>query len=470
MIARITYVFLLLLLFSGCRKLTEVAAPDDKIQAAEIYKHNNTATKALKTIYALMADGNASTWFTALLTGLGGDELRIVSNSDLQEFYSNRINPSNVYSGSLWTAAYSYIYMANAVYEGCGNSTSLDPAIKKQLMAEALFIRAYWYFSLTNFYGDIPLPTTTNYKLNASLPRIKKDSVYIQVVADLIAARKDLEENYVGPDSKPGSDERVRPNKATATALLARLYLYMGRYSDAEQQASSLINARSSYGLVPLEDVFKKNSKEAIWQLMASTPNLYSINTHEGAEFIVQYPPTMTGQSVLRNEFVQAFESGDLRKSSWTGVYSDTTVTPAVAYYYPHKYKIKSGLDLQEYTMVFRLAEQHLIRAEARAHLNRLSDAVADINIIRKRAGLSSYTLGSQANVMKAIMKERQMELFAEAGHRWFDLKRTGNINVVMNAVCPLKSTTWKPAMQLWPIPSNDLSLNPKLKQNEGYY
>jgi hypothetical protein len=466
--ANFIYLYLLLLLANGCNFI-EIPTPDNKIEAADVFKQDKTATDAVKTIYALMVDGNASSYLTSLLTGLQGDELNNVSNNDLLDIYKNNIAPANVYASAIWTAAYYYIYLANAAYEGCKKSSSLDPAIRKQLMAEALFIRAYWYFYLSNLYGDIPLPTTISYKANAILPRSPIAKVHEQIITDLITAQNDLHMDYVGPDSKPASNERVRPNKATATALLARVYLYMGRYSDAEIQATSLIDANSNYSLVPLEAVFLKNSKEAIWQLMAATPNLFNINTHEGAEFILMYSPLMTRQSVLDSQLLRTFENGDLRKSAWIGSYTDTTGT----YFYPYKYKIRSGSDLEEYTMVFRLSEQYLIRAEARTHLHRLSAAISDIDIIRKRAGLPllSHTRESmnETDLMKAILQERQTELFTEGGHRWFDLKRTGNIDTVMNAVCRSKKVVWKPDMQLWPIPVSELSMNPNLIQNKGY-
>jgi hypothetical protein len=71
--------------------------------------------------------------------------------------------------------------------------------------------------------------------------------------------------------------------------------------------------------------------------------------------------------------------------------------------------------------------------------------------------------------MLNAIYHERQVELFTEWGHRWFDLKRTGNLNAVMTAVAPAKGSTWSSYMQLMPIPPTDIMADPNIKQNQGY-
>jgi starch-binding outer membrane protein, SusD/RagB family len=135
-------------------------------------------------------------------------------------------------------------------------------------------------------------------------------------------------------------------------------------------------------------------------------------------------------------------------------------------YNYPWKYKIRDiGLPLTEYNMVIRYAEILLIRAEAKAHLNKLDEAIDDLNLIRSRAGLPLLTIADQASLLKAIEHERRIELFAEWGHRWFDLKRTGRATEIL---APLKPA-WKPSAMLFPIPQNERLRNPLLTQNPGY-
>ncbi|MFZ5999946.1 MAG: RagB/SusD family nutrient uptake outer membrane protein, partial [Bacteroidota bacterium] len=119
--------------------------------------------------------------------------------------------------------------------------------------------------------------------------------------------------------------------------------------------------------------------------------------------------------------------------------------------------------------VVFRLAEMYLIRAEARAKLNRASgasSALEDINVLRDRAKAPLITALSQAQALLVIEDERRMELAFE-GHRWYDLVRTGRANAVMSVF----SSNWKNTYELWPIPQTEIQNNPSLvgNQNPGY-
>jgi hypothetical protein len=141
-----------------------------------------------------------------------------------------------------------------------------------------------------------------------------------------------------------------------------------------------------------------------------------------------------------------------------------------ITYYFPFKYKLNKPEDPQsEYLMVLRLAEQYLIRAEARAQQGDLTGARSDLNVIRHRAGLNGTNTSTKETLLTAILKERQVELFTEWGHRWLDLKRTGKVNAVMTMVTPQKGGVWENFKQWYPIPRQDLRLNPNLTQNEGY-
>jgi hypothetical protein len=119
------------------------------------------------------------------------------------------------------------------------------------------------------------------------------------------------------------------------------------------------------------------------------------------------------------------------------------------------------------------LAEQYLIRAESRVHgaSGGIIGAIDDLNVIRMRADLPplSYNL-SQSEVVQAILQERRIEFFAEFGHRWLDLKRTDNVDSVMQVITPLKGGgQWKSFQQYYPIPYSELLRDPKLKQTPGY-
>ena len=168
----------------------------------------------------------------------------------------------------------------------------------------------------------------------------------------------------------------------------------------------------------------------------------------------------------LSTQLVGAFESNDTRYTSWVRKVT-TTVDPLGTFYLATKYN--SSVNGVEYLVMLRVAEQYLIRAEARARQNNLTGAKADINAVRNRSGLGNTTAATQADLLTAILHERQVELFTEQGQRFFDLRRTGNLDAVMNVVAPGKGGTWATFRQYWPIPTVDLLSNPNLKQTPGY-
>ncbi len=163
---------------------------------------------------------------------------------------------------------------------------------------------------------------------------------------------------------------------------------------------------------------------------------------------------------------VDSFSENDLRRTNWIGIYKPDN-SPEI--FYPSKYKARANAPTTEYRIVLRLAEQILISAEANAELGNLDDSRKDINKIRKRAGEelieTNSNLVTKDGLLKIIAEERRKELFTELGHRWFDLKRTDNVNSVLSS---LKSN-WSSTDQLYPIPLIEVQRNPVLTQNSGY-
>ncbi|WP_188316133.1 RagB/SusD family nutrient uptake outer membrane protein [Chitinophaga agrisoli] len=464
----VTGSLLLALLFSifGCRKFIEVPLPNTESFPDVIFSNDINATGAIIGIYGKMITNNAwasgNTRSVTLLSGLSADELENYSALTIpREFYENSININNTaIETAFWDEAYQYIYAANAALEGLSNPNGVSDGTKMQLEGEALFIRAFCHFYLVNLFGDIPYLTNTDYKTNIVMARTLKDRVYQLIVADLKEAQGKLKETYTAAGGITG---RVRPNKFTATAFLARVYLYMANWKEAEIQANAVIEYTTYYGLDSLNGVFLKDSKETIWQLMPNANTGY--NTWEGKNFILTLLPTTdeSNSVVLGPYLLQAFEPGDLRRIKWVdSIKSDA----GGVYYFPYKYKIQNGNELKEYSMVFRLAEQYLIRAEARARLGQIDGAKEDLDIIRQRAGLLGTRANTTTELLIAIAHERQVELFTEWGHRWLDLKRTNRANTILSAE---KASTWQATDTLYPIPQKERALNKNLTQNIGY-
>ncbi len=464
--------FSTLVISNGCRKFVELDAPNNLLVTKNVFATDETASSALVGIYAEMQDREINMPYRmAVYTGLSSDELETY-NTGWQAVYQNALGALDAPTNTIWTLAYSWIYQANAVYEGCSASATLSPSVKKQIMAEALFIRAFWHFYLVNLWGDIPLVTTTNYEDKATLSRTPIAEVYKRVIIDLKAAEQDLAEDYVSATVITSSSDRVRPNRYTASALLARVGLYAKDYSNAELYSTKLISNTTKYSMESLAKVFTNTSKEAIWQLMKPLPTTNGVVTWEGNYFILNTVPTSSSNnsSVISPQLLSAFDANDLRLTEWIGTF---TATPTGKYYYPKKYKVFTGPSMTEVSTVMRLGEQFLIRAEARLQQGNMSGSIADVDVIRKRAGLSLVAetnplIGKEA-LFSLIMQERQRELFTEWGHRWMDLKRTNTLDARMNGIASYKKITWDTNKQLWPISQSELGRNKKLVQNESY-
>jgi len=449
--------FVFSLFISSCKKFVDIEPAPNIITTDVIFNDDKVALTAVNGVYLQMRNSNSQLFNSSLsvLGGLLADEIyNITSNANFDPFLTNSLlSTSGDIRSQFWSIAYTTIYRANAIIEGLNGSTLLTDSVKKQLTGEMKVVRALHYFYMVNLFGDVPLVITTDYQVNAIMPRTPAPQVYEQVITDLKDAQELLKSTYP-------STGKVRPNRHTATALLARVYLYMKDWANAEIQATNVISS-GTCSLVTKQNIantFVKNSTETIWEL---TSRNEANNTAEGGQFVPPATPTTTPPTfAATSSLLNAFETGDVRKTNWLGL--------RATYLYPNKYKARTtATPVTEYNIVFRLAEQFLIRAEARAQQNNISGCQVDLDTIRTRAGLLKTTANTQASLLSAIERERQVELFAEWGHRWLDLKRTNRADAVL---LPVKGTTnWQSTDVLFPIPFNELLYNPFLTQNPGY-
>lgn len=465
------FVFMITIAFSGCKKFIEVDPPSTSTTTEVVFSSDSKAIAAMAGIYSKMStnsfygDGVLS---LSLSPELSGDNLALFKTSQLiyTSYYRNKLNAqyNGVPLNNLWVRLYSSIYQANAVLEGVGKSTQLSSGVKKQLLGEAYFVRAFCYFYLTNLYGDVPLAVATDYTTTAVLSRSAQKAVYDQIITDLKVAKDLISERYLDSKLTGTTNERLRPNKFAVSALLARAYLFSSDYPNAEIQSTEVINNTSDYRLTALDQVFLKNSEESIWSIQ---PTQIGFNTMEALFYYLPATgPSSGNPAYLSPMLMGSFEPNDQRKAVWIS----KVVVGGVDYNFPTKYKvIEYNAPVTEYSVALRLAEQCLIRAEARAMQNKLSLAMDDIRAIRTRAGLGESSASTKEEILSAILQERRVEFFTEYGMRWFDLKRTGQINAQMEIAAPFKGTTWNSDAQLYPVPQFDRSKNPKLTQNPGY-
>ncbi len=448
----ISFGLIILLGMTSCEDFVQVDPPKTSLSANAVFENDKDALSVVAGVYSRMYQGsNLITSSITTLTGMYSDELiNHYNQTHYMEIFQNQITASNSNISSMWAEFYRYIYTANAILEGIEGSDKLSEAVKKVLEGEARFIRAFCYFYLVNLFGDVPIVTATDYNENSVLSRNTVTEVYDLIINDLLIAEDILDKDYQ-------SSQRIRPNAFTVSALLARAYLYTEDWANAELMAGKIIDEVGLYNLdADLNNVFLIASTETIWQVEA----VFSpFNTFDGINYILTRKPTY-GVS-MTPELANAFDPDDNRSTHWVGFISPG----GEDYYFAYKYKVRYSYDSPtEYLKVFRLAEQYLIRAEARAQQGDITGAQADINAIRNRAGLTDTPANDVNSLLLAIEQEKRFELFVEWGHRWFDLKRTNRAEAVL---------TGKPNLDandlLFPIPLQEILNNPNMTQNPGY-
>lgn len=468
------------LLITGCNKLLDIKDPVNSITTNQVFQNDDQAAIALNGLYSYLISGGEDETTSYGLLGsdlysAGGitlaaahsaDELYHPSLAGDYQYYvetTARLTLQNLgYSYKIWKSAYKGIFNANALIEGVKSATSKDftQAYRKRVLGEALAVRAMGYFYLVNLFENVPLALSIDYNDTKDLPSAKPAAVYQQIINDLEEASGYLSENYDG-----NNVERIRINKWYVEAMLARVYLFTQHYEKAYQHANEVISRTDLFQLEDLNHVFTISSREVIFQLKQINITVLRGNaTPEGF--------AMTGR-YLSPTLLNAFETGDNRKTAWTSAVVSNPYTPAG--FSPAKYKINSTNFTfngyrSEYYVVMRLAEMYLIRAEAnmlRSAANK-NAVIDDLNTIRERAGLNGlpYTLTDQ-QVTDAIAHERRIELFAEWGHRWLDLKRTNKATEVLSGIT--YKQPWNQHQLLYPIPPPEILWDNNLSQNIGY-
>lgn len=456
-------IVMVILFFPSCEDLVDVPAPDNKMVRDVVFNNDATAKSAMKGIYNqlfLSAFSNGQRSSITVLAGLSGDNIRNINTTNIgrMQFEENDLLADNTNNLDIWSSAYAIIYMTNSMLEGLGDSDEISTDLKIQLEGEARFIRAFVYFYLVNLYNDVPLILSTDYRENQLAKRNPSTEIYQQIITDLLLAQEALPTEY-------RDQERTHINSYAARALLARVNLYLEDWEQAEAQSTAVIQATSQYEILEdLNNVFLANSTEAIWQI-SPIGSGFSTHTNEGNIFIIDPVLSFLASLQLEEGFIQIFQEEDNRSTDWIGYQTNMDA------YFSHKYKVRYSIDfpIEEYSMVLRLSEQYLIRAEARAHQGNLTGALEDLDIIRQRAGLNSLVETNpgigQTTLLEEIMTERRKELFTEWGHRWLDLKRTGRLESVIGNENP----QWEPTDIWYPIPNEELLKNPNLTQNDGY-
>jgi hypothetical protein len=453
----------------GCNKVLDQKPKNDVDESSAITDLKG-AQAAVAGLYNQLQDQNYYGRNFIIMSDVSSDQAQSIGTWDFyREMDTYQVSLGNTENGYFYSRAYRTINVANNILKKVPALTVIPPATQNELQGAAYFVRALAYFDLTRVYGGIPTTPGVN---SATAPGVAIVTTPTISPTDIVSpSRATLKASYDQVESDllkalnllPESADKSRSSKGAVKALLSRLYLYEGRYTESITYSDLVIND-SKYTLNPsFTDIFlTKLSSEAIFEL--------AFNDVDQSNLRYWYYPTSLGgrgdisaHASFRSKAIA--DSKDIRGTLY-GFDASANV------YYPTKYSKSGGLDNIQ---IIRVAEMYLNRAEAKAQRatgSDLIDAVADLNKIRNRAGASSLVPVGQQAILQAIWDEEILE-FAFEGHSFFDYARTGQaLTKLVNL--PRKNSPTSVSLtiagrQIFPIPSFEIDANKNIVQNEAY-
>lgn len=381
--------------------------------------------------------------------------------------------PASTNLQGAWARFYATIAYANIVLDHV-NTPPMSDANRNSYIGQAKFIRALMYFNLVRMFGGVPLVLNeiVSEQQAYTYNRTPATAVYAQIEKDLTEAAAVLPAGYTGTDIG-------RATSIAANALLGKVYMFQNKFPQAE---SILATVTATAGtLLTYDQIFglgKDNNRDIIFSVQYLGGGFGEGNTF--ARSFVPQPSGTTITAVTGNsnnsgtlDLYNSFEPGDNRFNTAIGVYSAGTLV----YYYAKKFiyqSVGANSEGDNDWPVLRYGDIVLLYAEALNENNKTPQALTQLNLIRTRSNLPIKTGLSQDDARTVIRHERRIELCFE-GERWFDLIRWGTFVQVMQA----HKTNYIPAngtignvvstLSLYPIPTREIQLNPKLTQNPGY-
>lgn len=485
----ISIAFVLLMVVSCSESFLE-KSPLDTINTENFFQTEEDAIAAVNGAYQPLQWPklyNMRMWTTDIMAGNsivgagGGDDGR--ETQDMMNFVTSTDNPGVL---DLWRGPAPGILRSNIILQNVPEM-DIDQAIKNRILGEAHFLRAHYYFILVRMFGDVPLITKPlapgDDLLTERTPAV---DVYQLVIDDYTAAMELLPEK-----STYSSLDLGRATKGAAAGMLAKVYLTLGDYDKVVELTE--VVAGLGYQLnVNYADNFDSNNENSIESLfevqyIADAGEDFWSNENQSSWLSTFMGPRNSdmvaggwGWNQPTNEFVEAYEEGDLRKDA-TVLYQGCPDFGGMAYDQGYS---TTGFNLRKYLVtkdiaatsdnsplnfpVLRYADVLLMRAEALNELGQTSQAEDYLNQVRTRAGLLAVSGLSQAEFKEKVLHERRIELAFE-GQRWFDLIRIDNGEYAINFLHSIGKTNATNKHLLWPIPQKERDANPNLTQNPGY-
>ena len=474
---RIIPLLALTLIFVGCQGILD-KTPLGILDAGSYFQTSDDATQAVNAAYGpLLISNNNNNWFWVLGTVAsdnaiaGGDG----SRAGIVDIDFMRHTPRTQELNDLWALLYGGIIQCNTVIETTPGIDGTDE-LKNRIIGEATFLRAYYHFTLTQIYGDVPLIIEVQPPDEVYVPRDPVSVVRAQVIADCQQAASLLPTEFSGAD-------RGRATKGAALALAAKAALYEQDWNttlDFVQQVKDLniYDLMADYGSNWRVD--EQYNAESVWEIIHTNLEL-GVGNNLNQWWTSKKIEDGYGFAEVTEGFVNEFEPDDPRlnvtvaqkNEDYYGViykpsFSSTGFSPRKFLQPVEEVTQKSDGGIN-YGAI-RFAEVLLWEAEALAELGRVAEAQAPLERVRARAratagdpgtALPPVTTTDQTEMINAVRHERRVELGFEM-HRFFDLVRWGIAAQNIEDFQVGKH-------EVYPIPQTELDLNNQLTQNPGY-
>ncbi|MEP6747960.1 MAG: RagB/SusD family nutrient uptake outer membrane protein [Bacteroidota bacterium] len=475
------------MLTTSCRRELLTPIPQTTISDASSFSTPTRVSGQLLSLYGTMKNGNFYGGRFVIDGDIKGEDFlnqtsNLITGSDVWA-----LNPTNSATAvvNLWAQVYATINNCNIFLDGmaAGGTTVVGAALGANYIAEAKLIRAISYYSLLQFYArpfadgngakpGVPLRLTGIKGAGQSdLARSSVAEVYAQILKDLNDAETGLPLTYTG--STASYNNVTRAHRNTAIAFKTRVYLSMQQYANVITEANKIVSASAPFTATAgvanalqanIANVFSAyTTSESIFSMpMTNTTGDYPGTQNQLGYY---FSPTAANGGVGNGEYAMN-DQGIIADPGWTATdkrrttFVSTSGTGSTLRYWCTKYK--TGGNYTDYVPVIRYSEVLLNLAEAKVRSTNTIDAqaVALLNAVRNRSdAATTFTAGSFAtstDLANAILKERRIEFFGE-GLRNNDLMR-------LLQTIPAKGTAQSKAPSdvgyIWPISSNELSLN----------
>ncbi|UFH35510.1 RagB/SusD family nutrient uptake outer membrane protein [Flavobacterium acetivorans] len=460
-------IFAIAATFTSCD--IEDIKPFNKLTPEDAVRDEGSAQLVLNGVYDLGKEFDVS-FFPLHLAAYGNEGSISGFLSGSRGFNTNQVPVDNIFLTNLYGGQYKIINSCNFLIQEleAGKAIGISDSKKVEMISEAKFQRAFAYFNLLRYFGEfydlsstygVVLRTDFAAKLEAR-PRNTVLEVYNQIEEDLLFASA----------NGPLYVEHFYSGSLAAKALLAKVYLYERKFTEAAALADEVINNSEGYALENnYADIFTEsfNSSEVIFAPFTGPNNegktsMYLVNNTTYSESIRSLADAQVGTS----------NDGTLDESGFG-------YDPRFSYAYAEDTKKSNGNGKYPFLNVIasqgntlyhlRLGEIYLIKAEAEARKTGgdLTIALESLNAIRNRAGVTAKNLLDKATLLNDIRNEKLLELFFENGEGWFDIVRYHSLgDLTASIVKPSLISTNKFVL---PIPLQVIIGNNLLFQNKGY-